>query len=324
MYSQGKKNQWSGRIDSSEDRKSFRFHQVIKTENLHASRRNLQSSSYGLIGFESEEGVRRNNGRLGAKEGPDAIKKAMAKLPFPYDVTAHIYDFGNVICEGQQLEDAQAELGDCVDLILKERLTPIILGGGHETLYGHYLGVRKSIGKEKKLGIINIDAHFDLRSYEEAPSSGTMFKQILDQDESANYLCIGIQKQGNTTSLFETADNLGVTYILEETIHSEGLTRTKQTINDFMKECDVCLLTLCMDAINSAYAPGVSAPSPFGLSTFEVRELVQWITQNEKTISFDISEVNPSLDRDGQTAAIAAQLVSEAISTFQQHRRTMK
>lgn len=322
MYSQGRKDQWIGRIDSLEDRKSFRYHQVIKTENLLTPSDKTQISSYGLIGFECEEGVRRNNGRLGAKEGPNAIKQAVAKLPFPYDVDTNIYDFGNVVCDSQQLEKAQVELGDFVSLILDKKSTPIILGGGHETLYGHYLGVRKSIGKQKKLGIINIDAHFDLRSYDEAPSSGTMFKQILDQDENANYLCLGIQKQGNTASLFETASKLGVTYILEETIHAEGLKETKQVINNFIKECDVCLLTLCMDAVNSAYAPGVSAPSPFGLTPFEVREIVRLVTNNDKTVSFDISEVNPSLDRDGQTSAVAAQLVSEAISAF--HRRTKR
>ena len=62
-------------------------------------------------------------------------------------------------------------------------MTPIIFGGGHETAYGHYLGVRKYIGEDASLGIINIDAHFDLRPYDEQPSSGTMFKQILEHDK---------------------------------------------------------------------------------------------------------------------------------------------
>ena len=87
-------------------------------------------------------------------------------------------------------------------------MTPIILGGGHETAYGHYLGVRNYIGKEAKLGIINIDAHFDLRPYNEQPSSGTMFRQILEQDENSSYLVLGIQRYGNTQALFDKADEL--------------------------------------------------------------------------------------------------------------------
>ncbi|MDQ7861898.1 arginase family protein [Peribacillus frigoritolerans] len=56
--------------------------------------------------------------------------------------------------------------------------------------------MRSSVGPNAKIGILNIDAHFDLRSYEEITSSGTMFKQILDHDHQVSYLPIGIQRYG--------------------------------------------------------------------------------------------------------------------------------
>ena len=59
------------------------------------------------------------------------------------------------------------------------------------------------IGEDASLGIINIDAHFDLRSYEEQPSSGTMFRQILEHDENSSYFVLGIQRYGNTQELFD-------------------------------------------------------------------------------------------------------------------------
>src|SRR5699024_11005027 len=107
--------------------------------------------------------------------------------------------------------------GKKITEILNHKHTPIILGGGHETLYGHYLGVRNYIKDNNSIGIINIDAHFDM-SKEDFPSSGTLFKQILDEDSTAGYLCLGIQEFGNTKALFETAESYGCQYILEEDI----------------------------------------------------------------------------------------------------------
>ena len=172
-----------------------------------------------IIGFESEEGVRRNKGQLGAAKAPNALRSELAKLPWKFPVSKRLVDVGNIQYMDTDLEKAQQQLGDTIAKALEKKMTPIILGGGHETAYGHYLGVRKSIGEDASLGIINIDAHFDLRSYDEQPSSGTMFKQILEHDEKSSYFVVGIQRYGNTQELFDTADRLGVKYEYEENMH---------------------------------------------------------------------------------------------------------
>jgi formiminoglutamase len=225
-------------------------------------------------------------------------------------------DAGDVICESTDMEAAQSQLGSAVARILESKAIPIILGGGHETLYGHYLGIRKSIGPKARLGIINIDAHFDMRPYENETSSGTMFKQILDEDQSCGYLCVGIQKQGNTKALFETAERSKVDYILEEDLSLYEMDETKRRINEFAKENDYIMLTLCTDVIDSAYAPGVSAPSPFGLDPKLVRAIIRHIVSNEKILSFDISEVNPSLDENNKTVTLAGHLINEVLLHF--------
>lgn len=88
---------------------------------------------------------------------------------------------------------------------------------------------------------------------------------------------------------------------------------TKHRINEFAKENDFIILTLCTDVIDSAYAPGVSAPSPFGLDPKLVRSLLRHVVANEKILSFDISEVNPSLDENNKTVTLAAHLVNEVL-----------
>lgn len=305
---------WSGRTDHLENRTSFRYHQVVELTEIHEIA--TSSSTCALIGFECEEGVRRNNGRLGAAQAPDALRGELAKLPWKMAKEQRIVDIGTIECQGHELEIAQRQLGDTVSDILHKKMTPIILGGGHETAYGHYLGVRKHIGKEASLGIINIDAHFDLRPYDEQPSSGTMFKQILEQDAHCSYFVAGIQRYGNTQELFDRADALGVTYEFEENMSIGNMDKLTLALEKFISQHDTIFLTLCTDVLNAAFAPGVSAPSPFGLDPSVVRSIIRTVTSHEKTLSFDISEVNPVLDENNRTVKLGAYLVNEAITTF--------
>ncbi|MBT2604363.1 formimidoylglutamase [Bacillus sp. ISL-53] len=317
MYTHPTLKYWNGRIDSQTDLDSFRYHQRVRLAPISELATSANASrTFGLIGFKCDEGVKRNKGRVGAAEGPDHIRQSLAKLPCHLPSQTELVDAGDVICESTEMEAAQSQLGSAVARILESKAIPIILGGGHETLYGHYLGIRKSLGPKARLGIINIDAHFDMRPYENETSSGTMFKQILDEDQSCGYLCVGIQKQGNTRALFETAERGKVDYILEEDLSLYEMDETKRRINEFAKENDYIMLTLCTDVIDSAYAPGVSAPSPFGLDPKLVRAIIRHIVSNEKILSFDISEVNPSLDENNKTVTLAGHLINEVLLHF--------
>lgn len=303
---------WTGRTDHTERRSSFRYHQIVEITDLDTLQA-AKDRTVAIIGFECEEGVRRNQGRLGAAKAPNAIRQALASLPWKAKEGKRIVDVGNVACPNEELEAAQEELGNAVSAIFSKSMTPIILGGGHETLYGHYVGVRKHIGKEASLGIINIDAHFDLRSYKVQPSSGTMFRQILEHDKNSSYFVLGIQRFGNTQELFDKADELGVRYVYEEEMTDARMDEISLFVSEFIEKHDHIMLTLCTDVLNAAFAPGVSAPSPFGLTPMVVRTLIRTVAAHKKTLSFDICEVNPILDENGRTVKLGAYLTNEAI-----------
>lgn len=321
MYIQPSTENWNGRIDSTHDPLSFRYHQQIRLADVSTVTVNEKGmNTFGLIGFNCDAGVKRNQGRVGAAKAPDEIKKALARLPWHLPSHKAVIDTGNIKCIEDNLEDAQENLGKAITSLCKKGITPIILGGGHETFYGHYQGIRDYLGPEAKLGIINIDAHFDMRPYDEKTSSGTMFKQILDTDNNCHYLCLGIQQQGNTMALFETAKQYKVEYILEEDLSLPVNDHVLKTIDYFIEHQDYIILTLCTDVINSAYAPGVSAPSPFGLDPKTVRALIRHIVSNETTLSFDICEVNPVVDEKNKTVTLAAQIINEVLIHFNSNK----
>ncbi|MCB1119121.1 MAG: formimidoylglutamase [Chlamydiia bacterium] len=241
-----------------------------------------------LIGFCSDEGVRRNCGRVGAREGPAVFRQAFSKFP------TSITDGGDII-SGTDLEEAQQELSQ----FLTKLELPLIIGGGHELAWPQYLASPK-----ESLGIINIDAHFDLRSG--PSSSGTSFLQMAKHQHLFHYACLGIQSQSNSKELFQTAESLNVHWITAEKLSKEGWKGQKA----FLNAVDHLLLTLCLDVFAEAYAPGVSAPQPFGLTPQTVLPLLRSLIASNKVRSFSIAELAPPLDPTGQTARLAAHLVS--------------
>lgn len=313
-YSSTDLSEWTGRIDDTANKDNFRWHQIVKALDLTAS--NISRlNGFCILGFKCDQGVENNKGRKGAYHAPDFIRKAMASFPWHWS-GINLYDAGNVVCDDGNLKSAQKELTEKVTKILDLGLFPIILGGGHETALGSVFGVEAHFNKIP--AIINFDAHFDMRSYklgcENGASSGTMFRQIGDRcihlDEPFNYLCLGIQKSGNTANLFEIADKYAVEYVSADEIISHD---NHYLVDQFIDNNEMIHLTICSDVFQSSIAPGVSAPQPFGINIDSFYKIFKTILSHGEVVSFDISEVLPELDMDGRTSRLAANIIFKLI-----------
>ncbi|RCU44025.1 formimidoylglutamase [Chryseobacterium lacus] len=295
---------WTGRNDG-DDALHQRLFQMISFD------KEISPNDFILHGFAVDEGVRRNKGRTGAKDAPDSIRRNMANFPVVYS-NLILKDFGNLFCENQDLETAQQKLADAVAEVVVKSARSLVLGGGHEVTFAHYRGLKKAF-PEKRIGIINIDAHFDNRMPEEGvgATSGTGFWQIA-QDEKIHSLHIGIQRNSNTLKLFDTAHQFGMKYILADELFYENLPFIYEQIDRLSEKIDLLYLTVCMDVFNAAVAPGVSATAYNGIFADPVFMLwYRHILRNEKLIALDVAEVNPSLDTGEKTARLAASLVNE-------------
>ena len=315
LYQSYQKKWWKGRSDGKRIEEK-RWHQIVKPFEFGS----LIETGFAILGFSSDEGVSRNNGRVGAVGGPEAIQKAMCNLPVHNAIT--LFDAGNVLCDNQDLEAAQKLLGQKVSEILKTGCVPVVLGGGHEISWGHFQGLIRAF-PDDNIGIINIDAHFDLRDAE-VSTSGTPFRQIYNFQENRNgafhYLVLGIQKHSNTKALFETADRLNVNYYYDSDFHMMHLPILEQAIMDLADKVDKLYLSIDMDAFNVSHAPGVSAVNIRGISPDEVTlRVLKTIAQTGKLHSIDIAEVNPKFDQDGRTAKLAAYLAYELVGELSKH-----
>lgn len=295
---------WTGRVDGQK-REQLRWHQVVRVVD------DIEQISRGrgfcIVGFASDEGVRRNKGRVGAKEGPSAVRGQLSSLAWHFGNVA-LYDVGDIEVEGN-LEDAQERLSSAIAEIVKKGLFPIVLGGGHEVAFGSVKGVYDGLGEP--VAVVNFDAHFDLRE-ENVATSGTPFRQLerlYSRDGFRfDYMCVGIQRAANTIELFERAKALGVSWIDIDMIRFNSKAAIKQ-LSDFLKDKKHVHLTICSDVFAQSIAPGVSAPTPFGLFVDEFLSLFYVVLKSGKVVSFDIAEVSPVLDRDNATSKLAAYIV---------------
>ncbi|MFS4416507.1 formimidoylglutamase [Maribacter sp. 2307ULW6-5] len=308
-HTAAKRDWWQGRSSGQQ----WCLHEKVQLPPLPYRNAPGTPKAIALVGYACDEGVRRNLGRPGAAHGPDAIRSQLAKMPNHLDRETALLDLGNLSAPNGDMEAAQQNLAQVVQNILGHTHFPIVLGGGHDLAYGHLMGLKLALGKEKKLGIINFDAHFDLRNNGHGNHSGTPFFQFAkdcERDASGfHYLCLGIRQDANHQELFKTAETLGAQFVPQEHFNMHFLEHVQLRLVQFMEDVDLLYTTIDLDGFSSAFAPGCSAASPMGFSPDIVLECLKLILASGKAVSLDIAEMNPEYDRDHQTAKLAASLV---------------
>ncbi|MDU7361463.1 MAG: formimidoylglutamase [Propionibacteriaceae bacterium] len=309
---------WTGRTDG-DGPEHARWHQRISTDaptGQHVS----------LLGFASDEGVRRNHGRQGAAAAPVELRRALASMALHRSLaggTVGLHDLGDVAVEGEDLEAGQAAMGDRIGdaLAADGNVLTVVLGGGHETAWASYLGLTASeVVSGQRWGVLNLDAHFDLRSAER-PTSGTPFQQMaLAQSaagEAFRYGVIGIAEPSNTGALFRRADELDVDYLFDVDCSTQRVTEFAE---NFIAGLDAVYLTIDLDVLPASVAPGVSAPASLGVPARAIVGAVRAVASSGKLRLMDVVELNPKFDVDGRTAKLGARLISEATACLPQVR----
>jgi formiminoglutamase len=313
---------WHGRTDIPPD---SCFYQRVNLLNLLNQRSEKPSPlAFGLIGFKCDEGVQRELGRMGAAEGPTAIRQYLSNLPIQNPEIC-LYDAGNIGCLDHDLEASQKALGEVISLLLEQHIHPIVIGGGHEVAWGHYQGISKIYPSPKRLGIINFDAHFDLHPLwpSHRGSATTAFYQIAEahqhEKREFDYNCIGIQHAGNIRQSFDIAKQFNTKLILADELHQGQQEKCIDFIDRVIDENELIYMSLSLDVFSPAFAPGVSSIQPLGLSPWHVIPLIRQIASSGKVLSYDVVEHVPRYDIDHRTAKLAAMLIYEIIHHHHEH-----
>jgi formiminoglutamase len=314
-YHPPKDSSWQGLANVPS--RSFFFQHIKLLDLLSQSPKKTSEITFALLGFRCDEGILRDKGREGAKEGPHAVRMRLSRLPVQKP-EIHCYDAGDILCTDHDLEKSQKALAEVVAILLKAGIRPIVIGGGHEVAWGHYQGIAKVYPEEERLGIINFDSHFDLQKINDNRGSATTsFYQIAEAHQKSHrhfdYNCIGIQHASNIRLSFDMAKHKHTKTILADDLYQGLQEKSFDFIDRVIDENDIIYVSLSLDVFSPAFAPGVSTIQPLGLMPWHIIPLLRQAAASTKVISYDIAELMPNYDIGERTAKLAATLIYEII-----------
>ena len=269
-----------------------------------------------VAGFPCDEGVRRNGGRPGAAEGPNASRAALARLtPDVADaerfarLVAHTRDLGDVGPTGS-LDVDQHRLADLLAPHVAAGAFAIVLGGGHETSYGHFLAhlprtTADDAAPAAEVRVLNWDAHADVRPLRDGRGhSGSPFRQMLEHPRHpcAHYTVAGLQPHA-----------VAAEHLRYVRAHGDARLRTDvpdaRAVAAAYDAARPTLVSFDLDAVDGAHAPGVSAPSVGGFDPVTWLHAAELAGRTPTVRSVDVVELAPPHDAAGRTARLAAHTV---------------
>lgn len=285
------------------------------------------SGTIVLIGFPYDEGVRRNNGRVGAKQGPNSFRHLLQRtgtvVNAEYDNLdirkyLTISDGGNINSD-LTLEEAHQQLQVRIQELISKGKIPFIVGGGNDQSYPNASAL---LANSKSVYVINIDAHLDVRPLKEnnTAHSGSPFRLLLEdsrfyQNSSSMHilffffsnlivLCIDrfieFASQGSQCSI-EHVNYLHskspLTQIFwYQSLRDDPLTPFRSIIKTAEEQnCDI-FVSFDVDSIISASCPGVSAPATVGLTAQQACDIAFSAGQSLRVKLMDLSEYNPVVE----------------------------
>jgi formiminoglutamase len=275
-----------------------------------------------LLGLPHDLGIKLNNGRPGAAQGPAAFRAALATFGTTWDgqkkkpLNVPIFDAGDITpTQGDNesaLLDTHTKIESAVAQLHQLNLVPICIGGGHDLTLPTITALSKHT--RAPLAGINFDAHLDVRP---RPGSGMAFRKLIDEKflDPRRFTTVGVGRFVNDEPDCAWLTTQGASLIYADDFLAEPLRVDREFAATFA-DSTPGFLSIDLDAIDSSAAPGVSATNPAGLTVRHAAAFAEHAGLNPNVRHFDIMELSPPHDPTGRTARVAAVLFLSFVAGF--------
>ena len=260
-------------------------------------------------------------GRRGAKEGPAGVRRGFLTcltyepgLDIDLATSRGIADVGDVDVLHTNVEGTWDRVSAIVAALVGTGTPLVCIGGDHGLAFPILRGVSQALAG-RRIGVISVDAHFDVRiSHHGEPSSGVPFRWIMDRHPEAfsgrNLVEFGLAGWLNTKVYHDYLVEQGARLVtLRELRRRDWDTVVQEAFDHAADGTDAIWMTFDIDAIEGSTATATNVPAIGGLSPFQAQDLVHAFAQHPKAVGLDIMEVSPPLSPTGLTERQAASLV---------------
>ena len=252
----------------------------------------------------------------GASATPQAMREMFAAVStynFDHDVdlasALTVRDAGDARVHVTDLSRSRAGVRDAVTAVLARSAgaLTVVMGGDHSISAPCVEAFREHVGGA--VGLVQLDAHMDLRNLDDGgPSNGTPIRQLLESGtlEGRNVVQVGLHAFANARPYRDLAREAGITQIsAREVANTAPEELARRALGIASEHADALYVTLDMDVLDQAFAPGVPALVPGGMTSWQLFEMLLVLGRDPKVRALDIVEIDPSQDPRRATVRVA-------------------
>ncbi|MEY4371984.1 MAG: agmatinase [Actinomycetota bacterium] len=270
--------------------------------------------------------------RPGARFGPRAVRSnAYEPGTYHLDLGIEIFDwlevvdFGDAYCPHGQTEASHHNIGARVAEVARRGIVPVVIGGDHSITWPAATAVAQHHGYGR-VGLIHFDAHADTANIIEGnlASHGTPMRRLVESGAipGPNFVQIGLRGYWPPAEVFDWMQAQGMRWHLMNEVHERGLAAvTRTAIDEVLQHADTVYISVDIDVLDPAFAPGTGTPEPGGLHTADLLRAVRAIALECPIAGMDVVEVAPAYDHADLTVNAAHRIIFEVLAGMAERRR---
>jgi arginase family enzyme len=251
---------------------------------------------------------------------PGALRRALKRVS-TYNVETReelavaVADLGDLPVEGLMPADAFAPIRDGAAAAVAGHGLALLIGGNNAVTRpaAHALGV-----PPERVGLITLDAHFDLRETDEGPRNGNPVRCLLEDGlPGANICQIGLAPWANTRKMHEDAEAAGIGVYTLGACLKHGMLAVLDEALSRLAHCEVLMVDFDIDVIDRAAFPGAPGARPGGMPAAMFFRAARQLAAQPRVRLVDLTEFDPSLDAGDLSSLTAARWMCEVLAGYQ-------
>lgn len=270
--------------------------------------------------------------RPGARFGPRAIRTAAYEsgtyhMDLDIEIFDHleVVDYGDAYCPHGQTEPSHANIRERVHQIASRGIVPIVLGGDHSITWPAATAVADVHGYGN-VGVVHFDAHADTADIIDGnlASHGTPIRRLIESGAvpGDRFVQVGLRGYWPPAETFAWMKEQGMVWHTMQEIWDRGFkTVMADAIAEALGQADKLYISLDVDSLDPAFAPGTGTPEPGGLATVDLLRMVRQLALDHEVVGMDVVEVAPAYDVSDLTVNAAHRMVFEALGGMAERRR---
>jgi len=266
----------------------------------------------------------------GAAKAPEMLRNLSVELSdvaegFTIIKDDLLYDVGDIPVDLQWDRYFSKVREEAYNLMRTDKFT-LFIGGDHSVtipLHEAFGKYQREKNPEAKVGIIHFDAHFDLcdkydgHKWSHACTEARALENVISPED---LFFVGVRVAENSEVEF-IAQNPQIGYIKAQDVYRNGVQYTFDKLKERFGKYDAIYLTLDIDVLDPAFAPGTGTPVAGGLTSRELIELFAMIIRQLPVKSMDVVEVAPDLDVNNITSWAALRIIHELFSKYSEEQQ---